>query len=110
MKSYIMLFAIVIPVMAPVYADFHSEMVQFMPSNNSFDENWDMTEIQGFNDLEIDFSDFAPDGLIQRFVFNGQNDEKMITTISIYDFSNSEIASITYKNYVSELAQKEYQN
>ena len=93
----------------PVYADFHEKMVQFMPSISNFDDNWRYTDIQGFKNLELDWSSETPDGLIQRFIFSNDIDKtEMISTVSIYDFSSQQITSNIFEEYVSTLIENGY--
>jgi len=93
----------------PVYGDFHQEMVQFMPSTTNFDDNWDITKIQGFKDLELEWSLEKPDGLIQRFVFNDDVDKtQMINTVSVYDFATTQTSSNIFDEYVSTLIKNDY--
>ncbi len=93
----------------PVYGDFHEKIIQFMPNINNFDNNWKHTDIQGFKNLELEWSSEKPDGLIQRFVFNDDVDKtKMITTVSVYDFSSQQTASNIFETYVSTLIENGY--
>ncbi|MDX1596956.1 MAG: hypothetical protein R3327_08480, partial [Nitrosopumilaceae archaeon] len=109
MKIVLFLVPALLITIIPAYADFHEEMVKFMPSVDNFDENWDFTQIQGFKDLELDWSTEKPDGLIQRFVFTDEIDQtKMINTVSIYDFTTSDVSSGIYEEYVSTLLENDY--
>lgn len=93
----------------PIYAEFHEEMVQFMPNVNNFDKNWEITQIQGFKDLELEWSSKTPNGLIQRFVFTDEIDKtEMVNTVSVYDFASNEMSSNIFKEYVSTLIENDY--
>ena len=109
MKKFYFIFPLLIISILPVSADFYSEMVTFLPDTNNFGANWKFTKIQAFENLQLDWSSETPNGVIQKFGFvDKTNDTEMITTISIYDFTDKQISSAIYKEYVSTLIENGY--
>ena len=109
MTKLVLLIPLLFITIIPSYADFHEEMVQFMPDTSNFDASWEFTQIQGFESLTLDWTSEKPDGLIQRFVFTDEIDQtKMVNTVSIYDFITSDTSSDIYEEYVSKLLENDY--